>query len=252
MFTPSPDYLQQLFAYLQAGQQLLQQWAVAGGGPQPVANPFMPPAVPAAGQPMSSAPFPAMPAPSAPDYAQQLFGYLQAWRQYLEQSANAAPTTTPLAAPAPGLGGLLQTGPGPHHGGGSEIPTPPPDPDSTKSNMLKDDSNGSKLPDPKDLIVAPVMKSQTQAPGSDRERLEILIPPFMNTGNMIDPLAQQVRGEDTIGSSVRAAAPGSLSDRATPRAATAFQKAIDSVDPAMVQPINVPSLFSQGSETPSG
>jgi len=120
--------------------------------------------------------------------------------------------------------------------------------------VLKDDSNGSKPSIPPDLVVAPVMKSQTQAPGSDqaRERLQILIPPFMKTGNMIDPLAQQIRGEDTIASSVRAAAPGSLSDTATPRAATAFQRAIDSVDPAMVQPINVPSLFSQGSETPSG
>lgn len=110
MFTPSPDYLQQLFAYLQAGQQLLQQWtALAGSPPPPPANPFMPPAAPAAGQPMPATPFPALPAPTAPDYAQQLFSYLQAWRQYLEQAASPSPATSPTSPTAPALGGLLQT-----------------------------------------------------------------------------------------------------------------------------------------------
>ncbi|PBJ43381.1 oxidoreductase, partial [Mycobacterium avium subsp. hominissuis] len=61
--------------------------------------PFMPPA---------AAPAPMPPAPA--DYSQQLFGYLQAWRQYLEQMAGAssgsaqqptAPTTMPPTMPPP-------------------------------------------------------------------------------------------------------------------------------------------------------
>ena len=253
MFTPSPDYLQQLFAYLQAGQQLLQQWTALAGTPPPPANPFMPPAAPAAGQPMPATPFPALPAPTAPDYAQQLFSYLQAWRQYLEQAASPSPTS-PTSPTAPALGGLLQTASSPHHGGGSDTPTPPPDNAGTKSNMIKDTSDGqtSKFP-PEIVAVGPLFKSQTQAPDSDRERLQVLIPPFMKNGNMIDPLGQQIRGEDSVASSVQAAAaPPQLSDRATPQAATAFQSVIDRVDRDSVQPMNAKSLFSPGFETPSG
>ncbi|WP_237071999.1 hypothetical protein, partial [Mycobacterium avium] len=47
----------------------------------PPAAPFTPPA---------AAPAPMPPAPAPADYTQQLFGYLQAWRQYLEQMAGAS------------------------------------------------------------------------------------------------------------------------------------------------------------------
>lgn len=253
MFTPSPDYLQQLFAYLQAGQQLLQQWTALAGSPPPPANPFMPPAAPAAGQPMPATPFPALPAPTAPDYAQQLFSYLQAWRQYLEQAASPSPATSPTSPTAPALGGLLQTASTPHHVGGSDTPTPPPDDTGTKSNMIKDAGDGQKSKFPPEIVgVGPLFKSQTQVPDLDRERLQVLIPPFMKNGNMIDPLGQQIRGEDSVASSVQAAAPRQLSDRATPRAATAFQSAIDRVDRDSVQPMNAKTLFSPGFETSSG
>ncbi len=252
MFTPSPDYLQQLFAYLQAGQQLLQQWTALAGSPPPPANPFMPPAAPAAGQPMPATPFPALPAPTAPDYAQQLFSYLQAWRQYLEQSASPSPATSPTSPTAPALGGLLQTASTPHHAGGSDTPTPPPDNTGTKSNMIKDTGSGSKLPDPKNIAVPPALKSQTQVPDSEKEGVQVLIPPFLNTGNQVDRLGERVRGQDSAATAVQAAAPGQVSDRTSLRAATAFQSAIDRVNPALVQPMIAKTLFSPGFETSSG
>jgi hypothetical protein len=122
---------QQLLAYLQVWRQLLEQMAnLTAGLPSPNAScappgfpampamppgiPFMPamppgmPFIPPVGTnpPMPQAfpfmpPVPNSPAPPSPtDYTQQLFGYLQAWRQYLEQASDtAAPSPSP---PHPG------------------------------------------------------------------------------------------------------------------------------------------------------
>ena len=111
MFPSTPDYNQHMFAYLHAWRQFLEQWAAmtagfpfptapfawptvpfmpAGGQFMPPTAPFMPPMPPFA-PPTPAAPAPpATLGPPAPaDYTQQLFGYLQAWRQYLEQMADA-------------------------------------------------------------------------------------------------------------------------------------------------------------------
>jgi uncharacterized protein with NAD-binding domain and iron-sulfur cluster len=96
MFMPTADYNQQLLAYLQAWRQLLEQWmAMTAGSPFPTAPFVMPTAPPPGGPfmppmpPMSPA-VPVSPIPPAPaDYTQQLFSYLQAWRQYLEQMTGA-------------------------------------------------------------------------------------------------------------------------------------------------------------------
>nr|WP_233209218.1 hypothetical protein [Mycobacterium sp. ENV421] len=249
MFTPSPDYLQQLFAYLQAGQQLLQQWTTASGGPQLPANPFMPPNPAAAGYPMPAMPSPAQPSPPAPDYAQQLFGYLQAWRQYLEQMAPTASAPGQAAAAAPLFVGPVQATPHPHHDGGPDIPTKPDD-DGSKSNVLKA-QNAGPIPPPNVVAVGPVLRNSTQV--SDSKPLELLIPPFLDTGNQIDRLGQGIIAESPNTSSAQAAAVRQPSNATTPRAASAFTSAMSRVDRASVQPIVAKSLFSQpGIDTPSG
>lgn len=98
------DYNQHLLAYLQAWRQLLEASAAMTSslpfqptpyGMAPAPMPFVPPTV----APWMS---PAGASPST-DYAQQLFGYLQAWRQYLEQAIGAPQVGPgPTTAPQPG------------------------------------------------------------------------------------------------------------------------------------------------------
>ncbi len=121
--TTSPlDYNQQLLAYLQAWRQLLEQSMTMAGTPFAVAPsampavppgmPFMPPMPPMP----PAAPVPPVP-PSPADYTQQLFGYLQAWRQYLEQVTGAAPgllqppfLQPPTSQPSDDRGGIDGSG----------------------------------------------------------------------------------------------------------------------------------------------
>lgn len=97
------DYNQQLLSYLQAWRQLLAaSTAMTSGLPLPPTPYGMPPAPPmpivppmppaATGQPMMSAPT---------DYTQQLFAYLQLWRQYLEQAIGVQPGGFASAGPQP-------------------------------------------------------------------------------------------------------------------------------------------------------
>ena len=97
--TTSPiDYNQQLLAYLQAWRQLLEKSTppgppfptMPGGMPlAPTGAPFVPPMPPALNPPMPT------------DYAQHLFSYLQAWRQYLEHAVGTAPGPQSSATPQP-------------------------------------------------------------------------------------------------------------------------------------------------------
>lgn len=151
MFTPTSDYTQQLFAYLQAWRQLLEQWTMGmtaappfptapfvmpmvpfmppGGQFMPPAVPFMPSAMPFMPPPTAAPVAPTPPAPA--DYAQQLFSYLAAWRQYLEQMTGAtpvspqAPTAQPTAESADG-GGTAQNVRPPN------VPIPPADDTGSK------------------------------------------------------------------------------------------------------------------------
>jgi hypothetical protein len=103
MFMPTTDYNQQLLAYLQTWRQLLEQWtAMTAGLPLPTTPFVMPTAPPAGGPFMPPMPptAPVSPMPPAPaDYTQQLFAYLQAWRQYLEQMTGVR-TGSPQASTA--------------------------------------------------------------------------------------------------------------------------------------------------------
>jgi hypothetical protein len=133
MFPPTPDYNVQMSAYLQAWRQFLEQWAAmmpspivpfpwptvpfmpAGGQFMPPTAPFMPP-MPASAAPTTLGP----PAPA--DYTQQLFGYLQAWRQYLEQmtGGSSGPPKAPTAQQQSGT-----NRPADDNGKSSNAPWPP-------------------------------------------------------------------------------------------------------------------------------
>ncbi|TRW84751.1 hypothetical protein FK535_09670 [Mycolicibacterium sp. 018/SC-01/001] len=85
--TSGNDYSQKLQACVTAWQQLVDAVA-ALAGTVPTAGPV--PGIPS---------IPQVP----PDYPQQVTGYLQAWRQYLEQATGAAgPTHSPPAPPQHG------------------------------------------------------------------------------------------------------------------------------------------------------
>jgi hypothetical protein len=96
-------YNQQLLAYLQAWRQLLEtSAAMTSGLPFPPTSSAMPPSPPMPFMP-SMAPAAASSSMTGPptDYTQQLFGYLQAWRQYLEQAIGAPPARPESATTQP-------------------------------------------------------------------------------------------------------------------------------------------------------
>jgi hypothetical protein len=125
---------QQLVAYLQAWRQLLEpSMTMTPGLPLPVApfampappvgSPFIPPMPPTASNPPTP--------PSPADYTQQLFCYLQAWRQYLEQMTGGA-TSGPVQpfSPQP-----------------TQAPTPPGNPSGNQINYANV-PNASTYPPP--------------------------------------------------------------------------------------------------------
>ncbi len=114
MYSSTPDYNQHMLAFLHAWRQFLEQMisvtaigysfpTMPSGWPtapfMPPAAPFMPPFMP---QPpvMPQTPTAPVPPPAPGDYSEQLFGYLQAWRQYLEQAAGTRPAPCPAYPPA--------------------------------------------------------------------------------------------------------------------------------------------------------
>ena len=134
MFAPTTDYNQQMFAYLQAWQQLLQQWmTMATALPSVVAPSVMPPMPPI---PQMSPALPFMPptppnVPTSPpptDYTQQLFSSLQAWRQYLEQMTTGQPGVPlpPTATPTSTTESGTASQSGRKSGYSSNGVTPPP------------------------------------------------------------------------------------------------------------------------------
>lgn len=160
--TYPPDYSQQLYAYLQAWRQFLEPLtamaamaagimpAAPGLPPYPTAYPAPPPSPPAA--PVSPAQMPAA------DYTQQLFGYLQGWRQQLEQMTGtgpAAPSDGNDAAPP----GRRPLPPDPADAGR----TSPPD-DGPGSLYPKQGTTSSVVP-PKYTAMRPANQGGSQVPG---------------------------------------------------------------------------------------
>jgi hypothetical protein len=175
MFPPTTDYNQQLFAYLQTWRQLLEQWATmtaglpfptapsvwptapAGGQFMPPTAPFMPP-MPPFMPPTPTAPAPPMP-PAPADYTQQLFSYLQAWRQYLEQMTGARPGS-PQASTAQQPAAENRPA---NDNGKASPPRPPSDDTGSKSIPRSDVSKGSNPPWP-----PPQLDIQPESPGGSQ------------------------------------------------------------------------------------
>ena len=138
--TAPMNYTQQQHAYLQAWRQVLEplmpmpQAMLHPGGAWPMpAMPPYPQSVPPAPPGIPTTP------PMAPDYAQQLFRYLQAWRQHLEmmlgtpplpaqpsggQPYDTAPPADPSSSTPAGSGGSGY--------GWPNVPSPPENPSAGK------------------------------------------------------------------------------------------------------------------------
>src|SRR4051794_28566325 len=185
MFTPTTDYNQQLFRYLQTWRELLEQWSTMTGGlpfptaqsAMPTAPPgaFMPPMPPMSAMPPMS-PIASMP-PAPADYTQQLFGYLQAWRQYLEQMTGAWPgsphtvaaqSTNASAHQAANVGSAPRS---PHR---PDVDIPPDNSGGTKSNFGSKSARESSVQQgtsptwPPFVDVAPSTEGGTQVPPENR------------------------------------------------------------------------------------
>jgi hypothetical protein len=266
MSMPTTDYNQQLLCYLQNWRQLLEQWAaMAAGSPFLTAPPVLPTA-PAGGQFMPpTAPFmpfmpfmppmpptaPVSPAPPAPaDYTQQLFSYLQAWRQYLEQQTSAIPASPqawtaqqPTAVPANDGG---KSGPRP-----PDVPIPPDDPTGSKGVLQSDDHEGSGPIPPKVVPRAPSNVHQSQL--SDISLDPAAIPfdrPF--DGPFDGPFEGPFEGPgerfqmaDPVTLSARPGASRPISEAsARPEVNSAFRSAMNRVGPIASPQIAPRSLFS--------
>lgn len=174
--TYPPEHNPQLVAYLQAWRQVLEPLTpgITAAMPFPGAPWGMPP-MPPFTAPMPTAPPPPMPA----DYTQQLFGYLQAWRQYLEQATGARPAeaqragaqpTDMQASDTPGAGGSAQTA----RPEGS--PTVTVRPDNPIGGRATETSPGnSPTPDlPPKVVLNRPNEGGTQSYGNDRFRRDDL------------------------------------------------------------------------------
>jgi hypothetical protein len=168
MSMPSTDYSQQILAYLEVWREILEQSTTAAAGLAPMLPtgiPFVPPMPPGMpGMPPGMPGMPPMPpagpvVPPAPaDYAQQLFRYLQAWRQYLEQMTGAMPGSA--------QSGSAQSGsaqpPSAHQGGNQYPPTPPGNPPLIDKPPVYGDESAEPS-----SVVAPVSNSNLSLPPND-------------------------------------------------------------------------------------
>jgi len=293
MSMPTTDYNQQLLVYLQTWRDLLGQLTTMTSGlPFPTAPPTMP-APPQGGQFMPAlAPFmppmppmppttAAPPTPPAPaDYTQQLFSYLQAWRQYLEQMTGARPASPqastaqpPTAQPA----NASENDPA-NNSGEARPPRPadvPPEPHNdtggTKSRRLVDlppGSEGLSAHGEWPLVdLLPGSEGGSQVPPESRfnrgpEEPQVLRPPDYDFG--IDRFRLR---PDLAGPAVRSARPGA--SRSTSEApaqrlvGSPFQRAMGRVEPpaspqsaprslfSIAGAQRVPASFGEASQAPS-
>jgi hypothetical protein len=258
MSMPATDYNQQLLCYLQNWRQLLDQWAAMAAGPPflgappvvPTAPaggqfmppfmpfmPFMPPMPPRPVGPTGAAVPPAPPAPA--DYTQQLFSYLQAWRQYLEQVTGAGPAW-PQAWTAPSSTGV------PADDGGKSGPNRPPNgpnpPDTGNSSFFQsDDSKSDPIP-PKVIPRPPFRSDQTQL---TEIRFDPAATPFDRPGERFDRPGEQFQMADPALLAARPITSHPMSEAtAHPEAGTAFLSTMSNVEPTALPRVEPQSLFS--------
>ena len=283
MFTPTPDYSQQLYAYLQTWRQSMEQWAAMPPGPSfPTAPPLAhgaecrPHAIrtardavhaTAAGRFGATHPCWYHRPPAPADYTQQLFKYLQAWRQYLEQMTGARPASPqpPTAQPAnaaqnpPGKnGGSPPPSGGPPPPGGppspSDVPTPPGDDTSGAAIPENYVQTGSTATWPPLLNLPPSNYGGNQIVGPGfapsgpfvhgLENPQVLIPPDHNFGTefrrpLVGPaISSPVSSARPEATRHRPEAPAEFS------AGSPFRSAMERVDPDASPQFVRKSLFS--------
>lgn len=258
MSMPTTDYNQQLLCYLQYWRQLLEQWTgMAVGAPFLTAPPtppsgmqFMPPTMPFTPSmpfmpPMPMGP-PTAPMPPAPgDYAQQLFSYLQAWRQHLEQTMGAGSVlqagTAQQASTAPA------NGVGTSGNGRPDAPSPAGGPANSKAQSDKKDSD----PVPPKVLREPTVANQTA-------QSEIGLNPAIL--GLADPRERFQMADPRILSARPEASRPTSEAPASQAVGSAFISAMNRVEPGAATPVIPRSLFStpggmanlqQAGETPS-
>jgi hypothetical protein len=217
----------------------------------PPASPFMPPAPPSAAVP------PMPPAPA--DYTQQLFSYLQAWRQYLEQATGTRPES-PQASTASG-NHPANDGGKTHSSRPPDVPIPPDDDIGSKGIPEGEARQGSDPTWPPLVYSAPDSYIGSQIVGTafdpdspfnpvspfdhGRDEPLVLNPPDYDFGYQFD--GPRLR-RDTTGptaSSPRTAAPRTTPQTpAQPRAGSPFLSAMDRADPTASPQVVPKSLFS--------
>jgi hypothetical protein len=270
MFPPTPDYNQQMFAYLQAWRQFLEQWAAmmpsptvrfpwptvpfmqAGGQFMPPAAPFMPPMPPfAPPTPAAPAPPTTLGPPAPADYTQQLFSYLQAWRQYLEQMADASGS-------APAQQTAAGNRPADNNGKKSNPPSPPQldiQPESPGGSQVVSGDFGQAAP----LVDLPPTsgeyRSEFQHPGFDQpspfgygpDPTQLLNPPDYAFGFRDRSSAGTVPAATVV----YTAAPGASSHTSEAAAqlplASPFSAVMERVEPTASPPAAPKSLFTSPS-----
>jgi hypothetical protein len=243
----------------------------------PFAMPSAPFTAPAMPTPPSMPPMPppstasATPRPPAPgDYAQQLFGYLQAWRQYLEQMAGAGPGSSPLDeggkpanpqngsdAPGDGAGGDTARSQS-REGSGPTLPPRLLDlpPTNVGGSQLTATDYGRTNPlapsgqtGLSDLAPTDYYTSQISGLGFDpggsfdqgAHEPQVLNPPVNELETFMPPPPPILIQSPVVQRPSGVVAPRIL---AQPSAGSSFQNAIDRLDPTSVQEVAPKSLFS--------
>jgi hypothetical protein len=207
--------------------------------------PFMPP------PPSAAATSPAPPAPA--DYAQQLFSYLQAWRQYLEQAAGTmAPSTQPSNTGQPtGVPNAGTERP-------PDVPIPPGSNTGSKGMPPGGESKSSTStwPPPIERLAPDTYTvSQVSGVGSELAGTSIgggpetsqLIPPNVDWATQYEPIElprELIQRLDSTASSARPRASQVLSKTTEPQAGSAFLRTMHSVDPSASPQVAPRSLFS--------
>jgi hypothetical protein len=276
MFPLTPDYNQQLFAYLQTWRQLLEQWAAMTAGMpfpappsawptvpfmpgcgqfMPPTRPFMPPMPPFAPQtPAAPVPHAAARPPAPADYTQQLFGYLQAWRQYLEEMPGASGSPQAPTAQQPATGNR----PADDTGRGSNRPSPPQQvdiqPESPGGSQIVGGEFGQATP----LLDLPPTSgeyvSEFQRPGFDQPSPLGYVP---DPAQLLNPAEyafgyrdRSSAGTVPTGTVVYTAGPGAssaTSEAAQLPVASPFSALMERVEPIASPQAEPRSLFSSAS-----
>ena len=135
-------------------------------------------------------------APAPADYNQQLFGYLQAWRQYLEQTASARPGASPTVPPSWSYP-TTPTGDGSpdeeRPTGGPRVPIPPLSDSGGRlhrDSLYAADQNSNSPWPPHNVALGPASEVGSQVPDDLAvavPRDVVDLPPAANFGHRAEP-----------------------------------------------------------------